>query len=87
MDIVIEFPPFDYGTIESINDNIIIITKESFAPGILYGSEGDLVSIYNDDYLVCNSSIKSINLDERTIVLNKQLRNVKSGDTIKQYVV
>lgn len=75
-----------WGTIESMTDKTIVITKDSFAPGIWAGVKPDKFTIVRDYKIVDTIYVKGANLNTRELEYSQVFDSrFKVGDQIYFY--
>lgn len=57
---------YSIGTVESMENGVITITKESYAPGIWAGSEGMKIQVPSEGFFPCLLEVVSVNLENRS---------------------
>lgn len=84
IDLFIEIPPeFCYGVVESVTENGVILTKDSWAPGIWAGCGKFWIEIRDNNYgLIGEALILGYNLETREITLGFGQSGVCQGDKL-----
>lgn len=86
-DFIIDIPEsYNWGTIESIKDGTLTLTKESFAPGVWAGIKPDKFTIVRGDKTITTIFITGIDLNTRVVTYSQSLKfPFQQGDEIYFY--